>query len=114
MCGVRKITSSAVKPVLLDSNVQQIIRINGDHMKIKFFAVLFSFICAVTTHAAGLECKSNTSQGLQSLVTVLKMKQKLPQEVLEPAQKAIASAQTCEEVEHVNLTLIGYALGNMP
>jgi hypothetical protein len=70
-------------------------------------------VCSFSAQAAKLECSSNTSQGLKELVTTIKMKNKVPAQIMQGMQENLEKASTCEEVDQINLAIIGFVVSSI-
>lgn len=83
-------------------------------MKTKIFALIMTMAFAIGAQAEGLKCESDTSQSIKELVSVLKMKQKLPKEMVEQMSEQMKAATSCDEIDKMNLALVGFAISSMP
>ncbi len=81
-------------------------------MKSFLGVVTLALACSFSAQAAKLECSSNTSQGLKELVTVIKMKGKVPAEIMQQMNQNLEKAATCEEVDSINLAIIGFVISS--
>ena len=70
--------------------------------------------CSFSTQAGQLNCSSEASQGLKEIVTVIKMKNKVPAELMQQMNQQLSKAANCEEIDRINLGIIGYVISSMP